>query len=399
MEQEASSSRSASDEDRRVRFEDVTDEPEDLSTAEHDINDSPPDEGTGSESDDEASDAHTHSSAICPTSHSKQATIHEAADCSPDVSLKLQANSTVKIGGNMYSHVRVSNDARLHLGDSITINNYHRDSRDANEEHVVARIEITQEFLMTLSAAVGLVRALLQTTTGLFLLLQVAMSAYRLPKQISDELAVFEDALGIFQRIDLRFLDSWPRFRMRLESDFHETPGSRRILRMEYRLFDRLEANYLVNPRHPPPFASVFKQGRHLQMSIHFEWHEVSDKRCPRCELEQECKADVETICTRCGFRYRGQVENTGVANRQDDETVKAEYIVGPNTARPESEQLQRDLPSSFSRVTISKHPVITTLEIRQTEEGEVWVITSSSPTREDSKDDRSEDHGWEPRL
>jgi hypothetical protein len=361
MKEEASSDTSTSDtstsdKDRRVRFEDVTDEPEDLSTAGHDKGD-PPSECPGSESNDETRDAHTQSSAICQRSRSKQATVHGTAQCSPDVSFELQANSTVKIGGNMYSHVRVSDDARLHLGDSITINNYNRDSKEADEEHIVARVEITQEFLMTLSAAVGLVRALLQTTTGLFLLLQVTMSAYRLPKQINDELVTFEDALGRFQRIDLLFIKDLPEFTQRLKSDFHGTSGSRRILEMKYRLFDRVKGNYIVDPQFPPPFTSVFKQGRHVQMSIHFEWSEVSDEQCPRCGVVQECEVNAETICAECGFNYRGQVENARVEEEMEDEDATLDAV---NNARPES-QRQRDMPSSFSRVTISKQPARST--------------------------------------
>ena len=357
MEEGASSSRSASDEDRRVRFEDVTDEPEDLSTTGLDNND-PPDEDSGSESGDETRDTHTQLKAMCPKSHPKQAT----ADCSPDVNFELQANSTVSIGGNMYSHVRVSNDARLHLGDSITINNYHCDPKEDEEEHIVVRVEIVQEFLMTLSAAVGLVRALLQTTTGLFLLLQFTMSAYRLPKQMNDQLVTFEDALGRFQRIDLLFIKDWPAFKQRLQSDFHGTSGSRRILEMKYRLCDRVKGNYLVDPRFPPPFTSVFKHGRHVQMSIHFEWNEVSDEKCPRCGLEQECNADRETICAQCGFSYRSQVDGArvGEVDESDDEEPEHSDGIQPAIpARPKPERVEADIPLSFSRITISKQPPI----------------------------------------
>jgi hypothetical protein len=102
MEEEASSSRPASDQDRRVRFEDVSDEPEDSSTTGHN-NDDPPDEGSGSDSGDEKRGAHTQSSAMCPTSPPKQATVQETADCPPNVSFELQANSTVRIGGETLS--------------------------------------------------------------------------------------------------------------------------------------------------------------------------------------------------------------------------------------------------------------------------------------------------------
>jgi len=364
MEEEASGSRSASDEDRRVRFEDVTDEPEDLSTTGLDNND-PPDGYSGSESGGDTRDTHTQSKAMCPKSHLKQATVQATADCSPDVNFELQANSTVRIGGNMYSHVRVSNDARLHLGDSITINNYHRDPKEDEEEHIVVRVEIVQEFLMTLSAAVGLVRALLQTTTGLFLLLQFTMSAYRLPKQLNDQLVTFEDALGRFQRIDILFIKDWPAFKQRLQSDFHGTSGSRRIIEMKYRLCDRVKRNYLVDPRSPPPFTSVFKHGRHVQMSIHFEWNEVSDEQCPRCGLEQECNADHETICAECGFSYRSQVDGARVEEMEEsdesdhEEPEHSDGMRPAPPARPKPERVEADIPSSFSRITISKQPLI----------------------------------------
>jgi hypothetical protein len=384
MEEEASSSRPASDQDRRVRFEDVSDEPEDSSTIGHN-NDDPPDEGSGSESGDEKRGAHTQSSAMCPTSPPKQATVQETVDCSPNVSFELQANSTVRIGGNMYSHVQVSNDARLHLGDSITINNFHPDSRKTKMKSMVARIEVTEECLTTLLAAFALLKEMLQTATGLLVLLQVTMSAYRLTKQIKDELVTFEDALGRFQRIDLLFIRDWPAFKQRLQSDFHGTSGSRRILKMRYRLFDRVRGSYLVDPRFPPPFTSVFKKGGHVQMSIHFEWNEVSDEQCPRCELEQECKAGAETTCARCKFSYRGQVESSVVEEIVvDDETLSEgnkREDQDHTLARPE--QVQLDRPSSFSRITISKQPISTITSIQSMDQRDVWSIQGNPTTSE----------------
>lgn len=212
---------------------------------------------------------------------------------------------------------------------------------------------------MTISAAVGLVRAFLQTTTGLLVLLQVTMSAYRLPKQISDELAVFEDALGRFQRIDLRFIDNWLVFRRRLECDFQGTPGSQRILNMEYRLVDRFRGDHIVDPRHPPPFASVFKDGRHVQMSMHFEWHEVSDEQCPKCGLSQECIVNAETICARCKFTYRGQVESSRVEeDGEDSAPLHGSRSYAWDTARLSTYQQDQDKPAYFSRISISRTPM-----------------------------------------
>jgi hypothetical protein len=351
----------ASDGGRCARFEDVTNNEDHAIVGSGEMS-RPPDETSGVKSDESSRDAHTHSSALSPGS--KQDAIQNAIHCLPEGTFELQASSTANIdrpwkNGNMYSHIQVQEEARVHLGDSYTVNNHYSGSITAAERHTVARVEVTEEFLMTLSAFIVLVRTLLQTTTGLFLLLQAAMSAHGLAKQISDETAMFEDALGRFQKIDLRFVDNWLVFRRRLECDFQGTPGSRRILKMKYRLFDRVSGNRLVDPRHPPPFASVFKHGRHVQMSIHFEWDEVSDKQCPRCNMTQECSAEAETICAWCKFSYRGKVEDARVEEVGNEDTSSLiENRDALNTAGPRSRPEGRDEPSSFSRITISKKPL-----------------------------------------
>lgn len=352
-----------SDDGQRARLEDVTDR-EDHSIVGGGEMSRLPDKPSGVKSNQGSRKAHTHSSALSPVFGPTPDAVQKAGHCLPDGTFELQATSTAKIDrpwkiGNTYSHVQVLEEARVHLGDSYTVNNHYSGSIAAAEGHVVARFEVTKEFLMTLSAFIVLVRTLLQTTTGVFLLLQATMSARQLAKQIGDETAVFEDALGRCQRIDLRFLDNWSAFRRRLECDFQATPGSRRILKLKYRLFDRAKENFLVDPRHPPLFASLFKQGRHVQMSIHFEWDEVSDEQCPCCGLEQECKLNAETICTGCKFSYRGQVESVRVEEVEDGEATLAEYFGDSvNNPRPISgQEEQRDMPSCFSRVTISKQP------------------------------------------
>jgi len=363
MDEEASSGKSASDEDDGVHSKDVRNGPEDLSVGGHGDSDNFLDEGLGRElNHDGTTSTRARPSAIFRVSRSKHATSEEIGECLPEASFELQTSDTAGLdrpwkSKNVYSRVRVSNDARVHLGDSITVNNHYCTSSTEKEEHTVARIEVTEEFLMTLLAAFTLVKELLKTATGLLVLLQVTMSGYRLPKQIGEQLAVFEDALGRFERIDLRFLDSWLAFQQRLESNFQQRPGSRRVLNMSYRLCDRSGGKYMFDPRSPPPFAAVFKQGRHVQMSIHFEWNEVSDKQCPRCELEQGCSADHETICIRCGFVYRSEVEDARVEEVEDDgETpVSGDPAIVRRAVRRRFGQ--RDTPSSFSRITISKPP------------------------------------------
>jgi hypothetical protein len=350
-------------------FEDVSDN-EDLALVADGGTTCPPEGTSATESDEAPRGAHTHSSALSPVFGPNPHAVQTAGHFLPDGTFELQASSTAKIDrpwkmGNTYSHVQVLEEARVHLGDSYTVNNHYSGPTTTGEEHILTRIKATEESLKTLPDITALVKVLLQTNAGLLVLLQIILSS--LPKHISDELAVFEDALGRFQRIDLRFLDNWPAFQRRLECDFHDTPGSRRILGMKYRLFDRVGGgSYLVDPRHPPPFAIVFQQGRHVQMSIHFEWNEVSDEQCPRCGLEQECKVNAETICAGCKFGYRGQVESARVKELFDEETPAPENTsdhrrwLPRNTSRPrlELEARQRDTPSSFSRITISKRTI-----------------------------------------
>jgi hypothetical protein len=394
MDNEALSHISVRNEDQDTCCGKVSSESGDLLSAEYDGGDEDNDnddwdddlldEGSKRDSEEDTGGAHTQLSGSSPACGSKQYEVQRSDRCLPNVSLELQASDSAQFdhpwkSGNIYSRVQVSNEARVHLGDSITVNNHYSGSPAAKREHMVARIEVTEEFLMTLLAAITLIKEMMQTATGLLVLVQVTLSAYRLPKQIGDELAIFEDALGRFQRIDLRFLDNWPAFQQRLESDFQGTPGSRRILAMRYRLCHRAGGNYLIDPWRPPPFSSVFKHGQHVQMSIHYDWEEVSDEQCPRCSLEQDCNVDAETACGRCGFNYRGQVkcvrlellndlddlDDDGDVDDVDDvddlddegapEPKHSDDI--PKTAPPRIERNERDAPSHFSRITISKEP------------------------------------------
>jgi hypothetical protein len=179
-----------------------------------------------------------HSSVLSPVFDSKQDAVQNANHCLPNGTFELQASSTAKIDhpwkiGNTYSHVQVLGKARVHMGDSYTVNNHYSGSVTAEEGHTLGRIEINEELVMTFSAVVVLARTFLQTCTGLLVLLQFVMSIDRLPKRISIQLAFFEDALGRPQEIDLLYTVSWSVFQQRLENDFRGTPGSRRVHSMK----------------------------------------------------------------------------------------------------------------------------------------------------------------------
>ena len=89
-------------------------------------------------------ETHTESSVVSPVFGSKQDAVQKAGNCLPDVSFELQASGTTKFdrpwkSGNIYSQVQVSNEARVHLGDAVTINNYYGDPTKAKrKKHLVA---------------------------------------------------------------------------------------------------------------------------------------------------------------------------------------------------------------------------------------------------------------------
>jgi len=117
MDEEASSSGSANDENLAVRFEDVSNEPESPSACGHgDIND-PPDEGPESGSYEDTRSAQPQSSVMTAASRSKHATVQEVGDCLPDISFELQKTGTVDSNrvlksGQLIEHVKTHQTGR-----------------------------------------------------------------------------------------------------------------------------------------------------------------------------------------------------------------------------------------------------------------------------------------------
>jgi hypothetical protein len=98
---------------------------------------------------------------------------------------------------------------------------------------------------------------------------------------------LFEDAFGEIQPIDIDVISEWTAVHYRLTCAFKDKPGYRRVAVAGYCLCDRTKSGHLIDPKDPPPFASVFQPKIYVQISIHFEWSEVSVSGCPSCGLKQ----------------------------------------------------------------------------------------------------------------
>lgn len=179
---------------------------------------------------------------------------------------------------------------------------------------------------------------------------------------------LFEDALGRFERIDINVVTDWTSFHYNLTRAFADQPGHRRVAVAGYRLFEHAQDSQLIDPRHPPPFASVFVRNRHVRMSIHFAWDEVSLECCPKCGFKQTCELEKETTCQAkaCGFSYRGHIQDSPIVELvvDDDAGVRREerpsiVTTTEKHAKSRGQRLnnEQENPAWFSRISVSRQP------------------------------------------
>lgn len=167
--------------------------------------------------------------------------------------------------GHSYSDVVITAQARVHLGDSIknVVNNFYgagaaRKGGLGNDDtalvqailELLAAVMHTAQCICTLSG---------RTMTAVSILLP------------SSHLAYFEDALGRRRQIDVQFIGDWTSFHFILVRTFRNELYAQDVTDFKYRLFGRSGGKDFVDPQMPPPYASVFKAGRHVQMSFHSE--------------------------------------------------------------------------------------------------------------------------------
>ncbi|USW53272.1 Putative Zinc finger C2H2-type [Septoria linicola] len=140
-----------------------------------------------------------------------------------------------------------------------------------------------------------------------------------IPKIVLCKTATFEDAFGTSVFIDLNIIPSWKVFELVLTEAFSSKPerrGLRRLENKQYRLHDGVRDD-LIDPNRRPRFTAVFAPGRHVRMSIYFEWEEVQHEAWPKCEAVQAAAIGAEIRCASCGLIYR-------VLPTEDEEPYRA---------------------------------------------------------------------------
>jgi hypothetical protein len=304
-----------------------------------------------------------------------------------DKSIGRRGNAVrVGLSSHLYNDVHNSGNARVHMGDNYgngtTINNNYYGLCTAMTMRLSQDIEPMEEAAILRLAAVIILAAVTNAIIQPFLLLRKALhraiphAVHRrtspLLNLLGFQMVTFEDALGRFERIDTNVVNDWTNFHYNLTRSFADQPGYRRVAVAGYRLFGQAQGDLIINPKQPPPFASVFARNNHVRMSIHFEWSEVPLESCPKCGLKQTCELDKETTCSAksCGFRYYGNIEDTRIVEldndedtdvdvdlMQDERSQKNDRLAQQANSRRRLLKTDQENPARFSRICVSRQP------------------------------------------
>lgn len=130
-----------------------------------------------------------------------------------DVSFVYGHDGIIDRRGHSYQRVLINDNARVHMGDQITVNNNFHDVPVAVHTQLAeVQVRLNGEKTDTFIAMTALAVALIKTVIRFLDLLQRLMSASALPAQIKFQTAIFEDAYGRLQTIDIRFIVDWSSF-------------------------------------------------------------------------------------------------------------------------------------------------------------------------------------------
>lgn len=282
--------------------------------------------------------------------------------------------------GHSYQHVLVTDNASVLMGDQHIVNNNYSDpfeginillqrfwDADPDERDAIV-------YLAASVIAVAVLHVMVQRLFHLIGRLHPAAPGamkQRMPSLLSRigyRFAIFEDAFGRVKTIDIDILTDWSAFHEELTKDFKNKPGHRRVAGARYRLFDQAYSDCIIDPRNPPPFATLFRPKAHVLMSVHFAWDEVSLECCPKCGLKQTCELEKETKCqaVACGFSYRGHVQDPTIVELDDDADAamsrEDRASMGTSTEQRTKSRRQRlkneqENPVWFSRISVSRQP------------------------------------------
>lgn len=192
--------------------------------------------------------------------------------------------------------------------------------------------------------------------------------------------AILEDALGETVYIDTGFVTDWTSFHRILSRSFQTRPGYDRVARGRYRIADQDHANNLVDPTLPHlAFDYLFRPGQCVQMSILFFPEEVRQDECARRGWALVPVFRIENVCSRCNFRYHGQVVDY---NRRTKATeVPDDRSVVKSGTSDRGPSLASDLPGCFRRIGIAWQVSLLSvrrahLKLRENLEIEVLILS-----------------------
>lgn len=294
--------------------------------------------------------------------------------------VRTSASAVLNGSGKSYSNIQASGHTRMHLGDvhtSTTNNNQISVSGFAGSLMLLSSLrgesissqELGLALLATMALSAAVNSAVARSICCMIILLKVAILNRSLPKQIDFLFATFEDAFGRKMRFEIGgMINDWQTFHFVVTNNHQGRPGYRRVLNAWYRLSDDSINGALIDPRNPPAFATVFRHGATIHMSIHFRWYDLVDEPCPGCGLVQACKIDAETMCSACGVPFRAYTGDVKVENlssyseagpEDNDSKTSMQRRATPSISSRsnlKAHKRQLDSASSFSHISVAKH-------------------------------------------
>ncbi|KAK4556407.1 hypothetical protein LTR86_006551 [Recurvomyces mirabilis] len=181
-----------------------------------------------------------------------------------------------------------------------------------------------------------------------------------IPQKVWLSAVNFEDAHGFRFRVCTQFIVSWDAFLHVIVDRFKQQklPGQLRVARRMFRL------HYQANGQEISmqiPFATAFRPGKHILMSMVFDQDKMHSRCCPD---GLEMRSGIATRrCTSCGFECRFlDSKKSDVPESLSKSVDRLERRISPQSStygpskasmNVDYQVLQEEKPSDFSRVSI----------------------------------------------
>ncbi|KAI1378816.1 hypothetical protein F4677DRAFT_380686 [Hypoxylon crocopeplum] len=211
----------------------------------------------------------------------------------------------------------------------------------------------------------------------------VATFTSRVPRSISEEPFLFEDACGHVAPIHLTYITTWHAFQAVLESRFQDRPGLENIQRKEYSLQEEATGREIARSG---DIRQDVLPGQKIVQDILFREDEKttgnsSSDTCPYCNhIERNSEGSVQ--CSKCKKYFRRKKELaekkdfdlSHFSNSSQELALKASAF--PKSGRDDAERSTKtglDLYCYFKRICIIIQP-------KAAAEDDHLIVTSSNP-------------------